>query len=76
MDLKPNPIPTYGGDSVLRIPARDADESGFLSKLAHEFMEVQYAADDMPEEERIAFVTTKLKEIEVRENVSNPQTET
>ncbi|MDH3691837.1 MAG: aromatic ring-hydroxylating dioxygenase subunit alpha [Gammaproteobacteria bacterium] len=66
-DLKPNPIPTYGGDSVITIPANsDGDESQFLSRLAHEFVEAQFAVDDMQEDERVAFVTERLKQIESR----------
>lgn len=74
MALGFTPIPTYGGDSVLRIPAKDGDESSFLSKLAHEFMEVQYAADGMPEKQRIAFVIDKLEQIEIRESAENRET--
>ncbi len=65
------PIPTYGGDSVLRIPGNDGDESGFLSKLAHEFVEAQFSADGMPEIERVTFVSNKLKEMEMRTRVGD-----
>ena len=69
-DYKSNPIPTYGGDSVLTVPAAgDADESALLSRLAHEFIEVQFAADDMLEEDRVALVTERLKTIEARAHV-------
>ena len=62
---KVGPIPTYGGDTVLRIPRiGDQDESQILSELAHEFMDIQYQADDMNEDERIRFVCEKLTELE------------
>ena len=62
---KVGPIPTYGVDSLLRIPLiGDLDESQFLSELAHEFMDIQYQADDMNEYERIQFVCEKLTELE------------
>lgn len=66
-DYKNSPIPTYGGDSVLMIPAEDdTDESAFLSRLANDFVAVQFAADDMPEDERVSFVTKGLKTFEAR----------
>ena len=62
---KVGPIPTYGGDTVLRIPRiGDGDESQILSELAHAFMDIQYQADDMNEDERIRFVCEKLTELE------------
>ena len=63
-DLGPNPVPTYGGDSVLTIPKFGDDESAELSKLAQAFMGAQFEADSMPEPERIEFVTARLKALE------------
>ena len=63
-DLGPNPVPTYGGDSVLTIPKCGDDESAELSKLAQAFMGAQFEADSMPEPERIEFVTARLKALE------------
>ena len=58
-------IPTYGGDTVLRIPRKDdSDESQTLSKLAHTFINIQYQADDLGEDERVRFVCEKLTEME------------
>jgi len=60
-------IPTYGGDTVLRIPCEDTpDESEALSQFAHEFMEMQYEADDLNEDERMRFVCEKLTELEAQ----------
>ena len=59
-------IPTYGGDTVLRMPRESADsEAEELSALAHRFIKIQYQVDDLAEEERIAAVTECLKELEV-----------
>jgi phenylpropionate dioxygenase-like ring-hydroxylating dioxygenase large terminal subunit len=61
------PIPTYGGDTVLRIPQTGLqDEALTLSKLAKAFMGIQYEADPMDEEERVRFVQEKLVELETR----------
>ena len=60
-------IPTYGGDTVLRIPCKgDPDESQTLSELAHAFMKMQYQADDLNENERVRFVGERLKELETK----------
>lgn len=64
-DLALNPIPTYGGDTVLCIPKRGIrDESKALSKVAHAFMGMQFEADAMGESQRIEFVTDRLKLLE------------
>ena len=60
-------IPTYGGDTVLRIPRKgDTDESQTLSELAHAFMKMQYQADDLNEDERVRFVSERLTELETK----------
>ena len=63
--FRPNPVPTYGGDTVLRMPPVGAgDESARLSRLAHRLMELQYAADPLAEPERVALVTREMRELE------------
>jgi hypothetical protein len=42
----------------------DEDESEELSTLAHAFVDVQFEADAMPESQRVAFVTDRLKALE------------
>jgi nitrite reductase/ring-hydroxylating ferredoxin subunit len=60
-------IPTYGGDTVLRIPHKgDPDESQTLSELAHAFMKMQYQADGLNEDERVRFVGERLTELETK----------
>ena len=58
-DLFGSPVPTYGGDSVLTLPQKSADEAHYLSKLAHELMEAQYAVDGQQEEQRVAYVVER-----------------
>ena len=60
-------IPTYGGDTVLRIPRKGSpDESKNLSELAHAFMKMQYQADGLNEDERVRFVGERLTELETK----------
>ena len=64
-DRASNPVPTYGGDTVLALPRDgDADESERFSRLAHAFMRMQFEADAMPEPERVAYVTERLRALE------------
>ena len=64
-DLALTPVPTYGGDTVLTIARRHAeDESESLSRLAHAFMDVQFEADAMSESRRVEFVTERLQMLE------------
>ena len=64
-DRASSPVPTYGGDSVLAIPRDgEADESERFSRLAHAFMQMQFDADALPEPERVAFVTERLRVLE------------
>ena len=64
-DLGLLPLPTYGGDTVLKAPRRNQeDESEQLSRLAHAFMDLQFEADAMAEPQRVAFVTDGLKKLE------------
>jgi nitrite reductase/ring-hydroxylating ferredoxin subunit len=63
------PLPTYGGDTVLKIPpSGQHEETPFLSDLAHAFIEIQYQADGLEENERIQFVQQKLIELEAQSN--------
>ena len=59
-----NPVPTYGGDTVLKIPQTDANEAQFLSQLAHALMDAQFDADQLSESDRLAVVSEKMQAIE------------
>ena len=60
-----NPVPTCGGDSVLALPRDgEAEESERFSRLAHAFMQMQFEADALPEPERVAYVTERLRALE------------
>lgn len=64
-NFKQGPVPTYGGDTVLNMPrAGNGGEAAALSKLAHALMDAQYAADGLPEAERVGLVTDKMRALE------------
>jgi phenylpropionate dioxygenase-like ring-hydroxylating dioxygenase large terminal subunit len=59
-----NPIPTYGGDTVLRLPARDADDRAFLRKVGSEVVDAQIEADSLAGDARDTAVIGRLKQLE------------
>ena len=64
-DIASNPVPTYGGDSVLALRCDDgADESERFGGLAHAFMQMQFDADALPEPQRVAYVVERLRALE------------
>ncbi|MBC6440180.1 MAG: aromatic ring-hydroxylating dioxygenase subunit alpha [Rhodospirillales bacterium] len=58
-----NPVPTYGGDTVLRMPS-NGDDRALLQKVGMAVMEIQFAAEGLPEDERTAQVIAGLKALE------------
>ena len=63
------PIPTYGGDTVLHIPANGSDDGAMLRAVGEAVMEAQFDAEGLPEDERVEAVVRRLKQIEVDERV-------
>lgn len=59
-------IPTYGGDSVLAIPPGE-DDPALLRRVSKAVMDAQFAADGLPEAERLDQVVAQLKSIEAEE---------
>jgi nitrite reductase/ring-hydroxylating ferredoxin subunit len=60
------PIPTYGGDTILTIPVEgdEADEGARLSALAHALVEAQFDADGLDEAKRMKQVRACIETIE------------
>lgn len=66
-DLAPGPVPTYGGDTVLRLPkAAGRDDSALLRAAADRVMEAQFAAEHLVGAARDAAVIAALRELEAR----------
>jgi hypothetical protein len=58
-------IPTYGGDTMLRIPpAAGRDDEALLREVAHDVAAIYTSADDMKGTERAEFIRQKLKAYE------------
>lgn len=64
-DLSALPIPTYSGDSVLRIPRRnDIDDRELVRETVRQAMTVYRSADDLQGEERDSFIQQRLRDLE------------
>ena len=62
----PNPVPTYGGDTVLRIPRQAGDDSDLLNEIGEQVMRIQFEAESMSGEARVAAVIAALKSLEAK----------
>lgn len=63
--FRPNPIPTYGGDTVLRIPP-GGDGRALLQRAGAAVMEIQFAAEGETGEARDRRVIDALKALEAQ----------
>jgi nitrite reductase/ring-hydroxylating ferredoxin subunit len=59
-----NPIPTYGGDTVLRIPQNGQDDSALLLEAGDRIMQIQFDAEALSGEARDTSVIEALKALE------------
>ena len=58
------PVPTFGGDSVLRLPKNGVDDRALLRKAGAAVLQAQFDAEDLAETERLEQVVAALKKIE------------
>ena len=59
-----HPVPTYGGDTVLRLPRENGDERLRLRQLGERFMQIQYDAEALHAELREQTIIEALKALE------------
>jgi hypothetical protein len=64
-DVSALPIPTYSGDSVLRIPRRDGvDDGELVRETVHRVMALYRSADALRGAERDNFIQQRLRDLE------------
>jgi nitrite reductase/ring-hydroxylating ferredoxin subunit len=63
-DYWPNPIPTYGGDTILRMPSPGAGDAELLRKIGERVMQVQFDVESLSGAERDRCVIDALKAYE------------
>jgi len=66
-DFWPNPVPTYGGDTVLRLPPTGGDDRALLLDIGERVMQIQFDAETLVGTERDRFVIDALKAFEAGE---------
>jgi hypothetical protein len=60
-----NPIPTYGGDTMLRIPPQPGrDDDDLLREVAHKVAEIYMAHDNLVGQERADNLRQALRDYE------------
>jgi len=63
-DFWPNPVPTYGGDTVLRLPPTGGDDRALLLKVGERVMQIQFEAESLAGAERDRIVIDGLEKLE------------
>ena len=59
------PVRTYGQDTVLKLPLRNAEaDRSFMKRVGREVMEMQFGAEEMELDARDAHIIAKLQEME------------
>lgn len=61
----PSPVPTYGGDTVLRAPMRSNDDRKWMSDLSKRVAEIYRSGDMLPGEERRSTIRAGLAALEM-----------
>jgi phenylpropionate dioxygenase-like ring-hydroxylating dioxygenase large terminal subunit len=56
------PIPTYGGDTVVRVAKSNDDDRALLKSIQETVAQIYFAADDLVGEERAAFIRDKVSD--------------
>ncbi|MDH3762737.1 MAG: aromatic ring-hydroxylating dioxygenase subunit alpha [Gammaproteobacteria bacterium] len=59
-----NPIPTYGGDTVVRVPADGKDDAALLNEVGERVMQIQYDAEALVGDARDRQVIDAFKALE------------
>ena len=63
-DYWQSPIPTYGGDTVLRIPSAGAEDTALLREIGERVMQMQFDVEALSGSERDQTVVESLKAYE------------
>jgi hypothetical protein len=63
-DYWPNPVPTYGGDTVLSVPRNANDDASLLRDIDKAVMEIQFDCEALNGSERDEQIIQALKQLE------------
>jgi nitrite reductase/ring-hydroxylating ferredoxin subunit len=62
--IRPGPLPTYGGDTVLNLPKIGGDDTAYLRRVGQAVMEIQFDAEELAGAERDGVVIERLRALE------------
>ena len=60
------PVPTYGGDTILRVPATTLDDATLLNQLSYKIAGIYKSADALVGQTRIDHIRAALRALEAR----------
>lgn len=60
----PNPVPTYGTDTVLRLPVTEQDDAQYLLRVGKRVMETMFEADGLKGRQRDEWLIERFREME------------
>jgi nitrite reductase/ring-hydroxylating ferredoxin subunit len=63
-DYWSNPVPTYGGDTVLNVPRDPENDSELLRKIDKSVMQIQFDAENIVASERDVQIIEAIKQLE------------
>ena len=58
------PVPTYGGDTILRVPTTTLEDAALLEALAQKIAQIYHAGDEMVGGERTEHIRHGLRVLE------------
>ena len=59
-------MPTYGGDTILRVPPTNLDDATLLDRLSHKIADIYRAGDRYVGQERTDMIRAALRDLEAR----------
>lgn len=60
------PVPTYGGDTILRVPSTDLDDATLLERVSHSIAAIYQSGDALVGQARIDHIRNGLRALEAR----------
>jgi hypothetical protein len=59
-------VPTYGGDTILRVPPTNLDDATLLDRVSHKIADIYRSADALVGPERTEVIRGALRDLEAR----------
>ena len=56
------PVPTYGGDTVVRVPKHNQDDRALMARVQEQIAEIYFAADRLVGQARVDLIRRGISE--------------